>query len=77
MTVDPAEALRHHHASPIEKIDIEIERLQRQVVAKRMLGDREALVELTNEMTELHRRKAELEVAGEAVERPNSAQGAA
>jgi hypothetical protein len=52
---DVAAALRYHHATPIERIDMEIERL-------RPLGEF-----AKDRIAELHRRKAELEAAGEPV----------
>jgi hypothetical protein len=53
-----ADARRYDEASPVEKIDIDIGRLQQRTTALKRLGaGEEALAELAEEMAELQRRK--------------------
>jgi hypothetical protein len=64
---DVAEARRYHEASPVEKIDIDVGRLQQRTVALKRLGaGKEAFAELAEEMAKLHKRKAELQAADRA-----------
>jgi len=50
-----AEARRYHEASPVEKIDIDIGRLQQRTMALKRLGaGKEAFAELAEKMAELH-----------------------
>jgi hypothetical protein len=67
--------VRYHEASRIEKIKIEIERLQRRGAELKSLGTgKETFADLADEMAELHRRKAELQ-ADAPVNAPEPAHG--
>jgi hypothetical protein len=61
-----------HIASPDEKIDIDIGRLQQRTMALKRLGaGKEAFAELAGEVAKLHRRKAELQATQSPVASPS------
>jgi hypothetical protein len=75
---DVADARRYDEASPVEKVDIDIGRLQQRTVALKRLGaGRGAFAELAEEMAKLHRRKAELQATQSTVASPSPQGGGA
>jgi hypothetical protein len=68
---DVADARRYDEASPVEKVDIDIGRLQQRTMALKRLGAGKAFAELAEEVAKLHRRKAELQAAQSTVASPS------
>jgi hypothetical protein len=55
---DVADARRYDESSPVEKVDIDIGRLQQRTMALKRLGaGKQEFAELAEEMAKLHRRK--------------------
>jgi hypothetical protein len=72
---DVADARHYDEASAVEKVDIDIGRLQQRTGALKRLGaGKEAFAELAEEMAKLHRRKAELQATQSPMASPGPQQ---